>query len=92
MQVGLTFSLLSLFTFMPGAAERMPGNHFFPTLWESFCMPQAGRSFSLSTVAMPAVPAETSSEEGPMTSPPPRSVRWGEYCGEPGYAPGPGQF
>jgi hypothetical protein len=74
---GLIFRPPGLYTFIPGAAERTPRNLFFPTLRWGFCTPWAVCFFPVSTAAVPTVPAETTSEDRPLTSPPPRPVLGG---------------
>jgi hypothetical protein len=78
---GSCFQTPGLYTFITGAAERMPENLFFPTPQEGFCKPRASCSFS-STAAVPAVPTETTGEDRPLTSPPLRPALGGEPYGE----------
>ncbi len=90
-QSGLFFRPPGLHTITPGAARRMPGNCFFPTLQGVLHAP--GRWLLLSLYS-----SSTSINSGDLqwgwTSdlPPPRAALRAKPCEEPGYTPGPNQL
>jgi hypothetical protein len=88
-QTGLVFRPPGLCTFISGAAERTPGNRFSQPSRSGLRTPWAGYSFPASTLVVPAAPAETTSEDRPLTLPPP-SPSLGGAQWRAAYAPGPG--
>jgi hypothetical protein len=76
-QAGLVYRPRSLYTITPEAAERKPRKPFFLSPPGGFCLPRAGCSFPASTAAVSAATAETTSEDRPLTLPPPRSAPGG---------------
>jgi hypothetical protein len=62
---GLVLRPACIFTIVAGAAENLLGNRFSPILRGGFCTHWASSSFSASTKAVSAAPAETAYKDQP---------------------------